>query len=86
MGSSQILLPTHGGYITAKQGSGCDTVGNAVASNTRGRGFESIHKQYLLLNYRKAKNEDENEPFFEKTAQQYKLARVCTNYEAMLYG
>ena len=31
--------------------SGCGTVGNAVASDTRGPGFESSHRQLLLNNY-----------------------------------
>ena len=32
-------------------GCGCGTVGSAVASETRGPGFESSHWQLLLNNY-----------------------------------
>ena len=32
-------------------GSGCDTVGSTVDSDTRGPGFESSHRQLLLNNY-----------------------------------
>ena len=53
-------------------GSGCGTVGRAVASEIRGPGFESSHRQlllniYLMLNVEKTKNkekETENGPFF----------------------
>ena len=34
-----------------KLGSGCDTVGSAVASDTRGPGSISSHRQLLLDNY-----------------------------------
>ena len=33
------------------KGSGCGAVGRAVASNTRGPGFESSHRQLLLNIY-----------------------------------
>ena len=53
-------------------GSGCGAVGRAVASKTRGPGFESSHWQlllniYLLLTVEKTKNKEkeaENGPFF----------------------
>ena len=54
-------------------GSGCGAVGRAVASVTRGPGFESSHRQlllniYLLLTvYIKDENKEEdagNGPFF----------------------
>ena len=57
-------------------GSGCGAVGKAVASNTRGPGFESSHRQlllniYLLLTvYRKDENEEKeagNGPFFKRS-------------------
>ena len=56
-------------------GSGCGAVGRAVASNTRGPGFESSHWQLLLNIYllltvcRKDENKEkeaENGPFFQK--------------------
>ena len=34
-----------------KEGSGCGTVGRAVAYDTRGPGFESSHRQLLLNIY-----------------------------------
>ena len=34
-----------------QQGSGCDSVGRAVASNTRGPRFESSHQQFILRTY-----------------------------------
>ena len=56
-------------------GSGCGAVGRAVASDTRGHGFESSHQQLLLNIYllltvcRKDKNKEKetgNGPFFQK--------------------
>ena len=56
-------------------GSGCGAVGRAVASNTRGPGFESSHRQLLLNIYllltvctkdENKENEAENGPFFRK--------------------
>ena len=54
-------------------GSGCGAVGRAVASNTKGPGFESSHRQLLLNIYllltvcRKDENTEKeagNGPFF----------------------
>ena len=36
--------------LLAAKGSGCGAVDSAVASNTRGSGFASIHRQLLLNN------------------------------------
>ena len=56
-------------------GSGCGSVGRAVASNTRGPGFESSHRQLLLNIYllltvcRKDENKEKeagNGPIFKK--------------------
>ena len=56
-------------------GSGCGAVGRVVASNTRGPGFESSHRQLLLNIYllltvcRKDKNKEKeaaNGPFLIK--------------------
>ena len=62
-------------------GSGCGAVGRAVASNTRGPGFESSHRQllsniYLLLTVcrKDEKKEAENGPFLKKS----KLFTSCT--------
>ena len=58
----------------------CGTVDSTVASNTRGHGFESSHRQLLLDNYllltdcRKGKNkgkEAENGPFLKH------LSMIC---------
>ena len=57
-------------------GSGCGAVGRAVASNTRGPGFESSHRQLLLNIYllltvcRKDENKEKeagNGPFLKKS-------------------
>ena len=57
-------------------GSGCGVVGRAVASNTRGPGFESSHQQLLLNIYllltvcRKDENKEKeagNGPFLKKS-------------------
>ena len=53
---------------------GCGSVGRAVASNSRGRRFESSHWQKCILNiycqlYRKGKNKEkeaDNGPFKRK--------------------
>ena len=55
-------------------GSGCCSVGGAVASNSRGRQFESSHRQIYVLNiycqlYWKDENKEkeaDNGQFFEK--------------------
>ena len=56
-------------------GSGCGAVGRVVASDTRGPGFESSHRQLLLNIYllltvcRKDENKEKeagNGPFFKK--------------------
>ena len=53
-------------------GSGCGTVGRAVASNTRGPGFESSHRQLLLNNYllltvcRKDENKEKEAHFLKR--------------------
>ena len=56
-------------------GSGCGAIGRAVASNTRGPGFESSHRQLLLNIYllltvcRKDENKEKeagNGPFLKK--------------------
>ena len=56
-------------------GSGCGAVGRAVASDTRGPGFESSHRQLLLNAYllltgcRKDENKEKvagNGPFYKK--------------------
>ena len=64
--------------ILLKLGSGCGSVGRAVASNTRGPRFESSHRQKFIyiLNicllstvYWKDENKEkeaENGPFFKK--------------------
>ena len=58
-----------------QMGSGCGAVGRAVASDTRGPGFESSHRQLLLNIYlllpvcRKDENKEKeagNGPFFKK--------------------
>ena len=36
-------------YLKIKTGSGCGSVGRAVASNTRGPRFESSHRQKIYL-------------------------------------
>ena len=36
--------------IIACQGSGCGSVGRAVASDSRGQQFESCHRQKFMLN------------------------------------
>ena len=57
-------------------GSGCGAVGRAVASDTRGLGFDSSHRQLLLNIYllltvcRKVENKEKeawNGPFFNNT-------------------
>ena len=57
-------------------GSGCGAVGRVVASDTRGPGFESSHRQLLLNSYllltvcRKDEHKEKeagNGPFFFKT-------------------
>ena len=59
-----------------KMGSGCGAVGRAVASDTRGPGFESNHRHILLNIYllltvcRKDENKEKeagNGPFLKKT-------------------
>ena len=66
-----------GAYLTVKchWGSGFGAVGRLVASDTRGPGFESSHRQLLLNNYllltvcRKDENKEkeaQNGPFFKK--------------------
>ena len=45
MSSSVLIIKTN------NCGSGCATVGRAVASDTRGPGFESSHRQLLLNIY-----------------------------------
>ena len=62
--------------VTRTLGSGCGAVGRAVASDTRGPGFESSHRQLLLNIYllltvcRKDENKEKearNGPFFKVT-------------------
>ena len=78
--TTQILQPMFlSKYAVAivrfQQGSGCGAVGRAVASATRGPGFDSSHRQLLLSSYllltvcRKDKNKEKetgNGPFKKK--------------------
>ena len=69
-------------------GSGCDAVGRAVASNTRGPRFESSHQQLLLNIYllltvcRKDENKEKeagNIPFYKKNCHGKKICAGATS-------
>ena len=47
-------------------GSGCGTVDRVVTYDTRGRGFESIHRQ-LWLNHKKVKRKKRGPELYIKT-------------------
>ena len=67
---------------TNQLGSGCGAVGRAVASNTRGPGFESSHWQllsniYLLLTVcRKDENKEKKRPRMAHLKKTNQLNRV----------
>ena len=73
-------------------GSGCGAVGRAVASNTRGPGFESSHWQLLLNIYllltvcRKDENKEKRGrewPIFKKTSYICHIKYYVSGYEPM---